>query len=556
MPPQANTSQDPFGQIVDKLKSANNVLVTVSNNPTVDQLAACIGLTVALNKLGKHGTAVYSGRTPSVIEFLEPEKTLESNTDSLRDFIIALDKSKADKLRYKVEDEVVKIFITPYKTSIGEKDLEFSQGDFNVDAVLALGVHQRSELDEAIVSHGRILHDAAILSINTSSQNELGSIDWSDAGASSLCEMVSDIVNELGKDAFDPQIATALLTGIVAETDRFSNEKASPHTMSVSGTLMAAGASSQLVASKLETAEGVSESIQDDTSSDQDQITDQESNPDGMIQIEHDNEPVADLPEVQDLSASEPMSVPESTPEAENDIHNEIHFDERDALKPLEDSPSSEPSSREHSKPDGSSTSMIMDPPQFGGQLTANSVNTDYQEPASIDPLGVQPSELPILSRNSPPADSPDPYIPTPVSDPPQTKSPVPPINDKQTLSEIEKAVDSAHLKNQPAQSGPASPVDELRQEVEQAANMTTFQPEPIAALNAQDFGLDLGHGKPASETETTKPEDQNQGVTSLPPVTNTSDEDTIESILGKNNSKSNSSPPPPVPPPMMPPPV
>src|SRR5262245_66315276 len=125
--------------VVDRIKQASNILVTVSNNPSVDQLASCIGLTIGLNKLGRHATAVFSGTVPSTIEFLQPEKTLEKNTDSLRDFIIALDKSKADKLRYKVEDKVVKIFITPYKTSINEKDLNFSQGDFNVDVVVALG---------------------------------------------------------------------------------------------------------------------------------------------------------------------------------------------------------------------------------------------------------------------------------------------------------------------------------------------------------------------------------------------------------------------------------
>src|ERR1700759_3403141 len=118
--------QDPKTSIADRLKQANNILVTVSANPSVDQLAACIGLTLALNKLGKHATAVFSGEAPSTIQFLQPEKTLEKNTDSLRDFIIALDKSKADKLRYKVEDNVVRIFITPYKTSISEADLEFS----------------------------------------------------------------------------------------------------------------------------------------------------------------------------------------------------------------------------------------------------------------------------------------------------------------------------------------------------------------------------------------------------------------------------------------------
>src|SRR5260221_12646663 len=107
-----------------------------------------------------HSTAVFSGQVPSTIEFLQPEKTLEKSTDSLRDFIIALDKSKADKLRYKVEDQTVKIFITPYRTSLSDKDLEFSQGDFNVDVVMALGVKEQADLDKAIIAHGGILHDA------------------------------------------------------------------------------------------------------------------------------------------------------------------------------------------------------------------------------------------------------------------------------------------------------------------------------------------------------------------------------------------------------------
>ncbi|HEY1645488.1 MAG TPA: hypothetical protein VGF75_03835, partial [Candidatus Saccharimonadales bacterium] len=157
-------------QLVDKLKSANSVLITVSRDPSVDQLAACIGLTLLVNKLGKHGSAVFSGKIPSTIEFLKPEETIEKNADSLRDFIIALDKSKADKLRYKVEDQTVKIFITPYKTSLSEEDFEFSQGDFNIELVVALGVEKQEDLDQAIIAHGRIFHDATVAVINTSEQ--------------------------------------------------------------------------------------------------------------------------------------------------------------------------------------------------------------------------------------------------------------------------------------------------------------------------------------------------------------------------------------------------
>jgi nanoRNase/pAp phosphatase (c-di-AMP/oligoRNAs hydrolase) len=240
-------------QIIDRLKDANNVLVTVSANPSVDQLAACIGFTLLLNKLGKHATAVFSGEVPSTIEFLKPEDTIETDTNSLRDFIIALDKSKADKLRYKVEDQVVKIFITPYRTSLTEKDLEFSQGDFNVDAVIGLGVREREDLDQAIMAHGRILHDATVISINNQDQGNLGTINWVDLTVSSLSEMMVELTDGLGKDKIDGQMATAFLTGIVAQTDRFSNEKTSPQTMSIAAELMQAGANQQLIANELDT---------------------------------------------------------------------------------------------------------------------------------------------------------------------------------------------------------------------------------------------------------------------------------------------------------------
>jgi hypothetical protein len=241
-------------QVVDKVKQAEHILVTVSANPSIDQLAAAIGVTLMLNKMGKTATAVFSGKVPSTIEFLQPQKTIQPTTDSLRDFIISLDKSKADKLRYKVENQVVRIFITPYKTRLSEKDLVFEEGDFNVELILALGVADRAHLDTAITAHGRILHDATVIALSAGQGKPpaVGQVNWQDPAASSLSEMLVSISESFGTGLIDNQIATAFLTGIVAETKRFSNAKTSPKVMTMSAQLMAAGANQQLVISKLE----------------------------------------------------------------------------------------------------------------------------------------------------------------------------------------------------------------------------------------------------------------------------------------------------------------
>ena len=246
----ANAKQE----VAEKLRSSSSVLVTVSKNPSVDQLSSALGLSLMLTKLGKHTTTVFSGEIPNTMEFLDPERTFDKTVDGLRDFIISLDKDKADKLRYKVEDNVVKIYITPYKSKITQDDLEFSQGDFNVDLVVGLGVHERNDLDDAITSHGRILHDATIITINDGKKGggNLGAVDWTNENASCLSEMLVSISEALEGGILDKQMSTAFLTGIVAATERFKNDLTTPKLMTMAAQLMAAGANQQLIASNLQ----------------------------------------------------------------------------------------------------------------------------------------------------------------------------------------------------------------------------------------------------------------------------------------------------------------
>jgi hypothetical protein len=390
-------------QVVERLKQANNILVTVSSNPSVDQLAACIGLTLALNKAGKHATAVFSGNVPSTIEFLQPEKTLEKNTDSLQDFIIALDKSKADKLRYKVEDKVVKIFITPYRTSISQKDLEFSQGDFNVDVVLALGVHMQSDLDQAITSHGRILHDATVMSVNVAPGGELGSVNWVEASASSLSELAVQVVNSLDQKLIDGQIATAFLTGIVAETDRFSNQRTSPQTMSISAQLMSSGANQQLVATTLEepvapppppvfSADATPSAQKKESGNAPLSLPPIPPKPkeDGTIEIAHNDQ----------MPTNHPAPVEEPEEPAPEVAPPQIHIDDQGRLHPFENPinalPPIPPAPPIIKRDREDSSHMMTERPTFETPpLTANAVPED--EDAPTDPLGLP--QVGLLNR-------------------------------------------------------------------------------------------------------------------------------------------------------------
>ena len=243
---RTGVGDDVMSKVLAKIKEADSVLVALSNDPSVDEIAAAMGLSMALDSAGKHVTAIYSGKTPNVLEFLKPEERFETGTESLQDFVIALNKDKADHLRYKIDGDFVKVYVTPYKTTISGDDIEFSRGDYNVDLVISLNVPAATELDAALKEHGRIMHDATSVNITNGAAGKFGDVEWVEPNASSISEMVAKLAFEI-ENKMDAATATALLTGLVAATDRFSNPATTPEAMVLAAKLMGAGADQQLV---------------------------------------------------------------------------------------------------------------------------------------------------------------------------------------------------------------------------------------------------------------------------------------------------------------------
>jgi hypothetical protein len=104
----------------------------------------------------------------------------------------------------------------------------------------------------------------------------------------------------------DGQTATALLTGIVAETDRFSNTKTSSKVMTIAAQLMAAGADQQLIAAKLQESHEIGGEAAVETSS----------------SLKIDNSAYA--PD-SDETASDSMSIVHTQGQTLEDIANQVH---------------------------------------------------------------------------------------------------------------------------------------------------------------------------------------------------------------------------------------
>jgi hypothetical protein len=498
-----------------------------------------------LNKLDKHATAVFSGATPPAINFLEPGKTFENNVDSLRDFIIALDKEKADRLRYKVEDDVVKIFITPYRTTITNKDLQFSQGDFNVDLIIGLGVENRDELDKAITAHGRILHDATVATINAATQkSSLGSIDWQDSAASSLCEMLVGLSESLQANILDQQISTAMLTGIVAATERFSNQHTTPRVMTMAAQLMAAGANQQLIANNLRVEAAMPKVSSPAEGSAKVKTEAEAEKGNGEMQIRHDGKPNA--PSVPKSNDDIPIATPAAS--SFNDLKQALE-EASEAQKQLAEpsAPSEKPVEKSRQKQvKGASRKMKeeapkeeesyitdkpswmgrnIEPPTMGGTLSATAeealqskmreevdqrnhriLSHDQAKTEEKLPRAPQPAmefeETPMAPAvpTQPPAPKPAPPSTPPVPPAPVTKNePAQPAvsTPQPTIEQLEeaKATPSENTEEKPAEVN----LDAARQAVSDALSSQPFDPanQPLASVGAQEFSQPATNPEP-----------------------------------------------------------
>ncbi len=566
------SDQTPKQLVVERLKQATNILVTVSHDPSIDELAALLGLVLFLNKLEKNATAVFSGEIPPAISFLEPDKTIEANVDSLRDFIIALDKSKADRLRYKVEGDLVRVFITPYKTTITEKDLNFSQGDFNVDLVVALGVEKKEDIDAAVTAHGRILHDAATVTLNiTGGETSLGEIDWTDAESSSLCEMLVSLTEALQAGLLDQQIATAFLTGLVSATERFRNQKTSPKVMTMAAQLMAAGANQQLIADKLDGAV-VSERMNgvtapDDAANDGSEVVTENKT---EMKVDHDEEDVAAVERLREVDAATiatPTKLPADEAVSHESVQPETKEDEKQlvVVAPAEEvEPEvAEPATVEPTLPSvqpqlsASKASSWRDtslaPPSLGSALSATVAEAEEEKRKAE----AEDHSRVLLSHNAhrPVGTAVTPPVPTTPANAPLPTAPLPsatqssqeessnplsiktssglkfeetigggvapvepqsPVNP--TLADLEAHVAQAQMVNPVS---PAAAVDSAREAVDAAFGGAPFNPataEPLQSLGAQPLG-DIVHSDTAAQSPPTPTGAGSPILSTLPPL-------------------------------------
>ena len=552
-------------RVVEKIKASENILIALSKNPNIDEISAALGLAMILDTMRKHVTAIFSGQVPNVLQFLKPEETFEKTTNSLQDFIIALSKDKVDHISYKIEGDFVKVYVTPYKATIGQSDLSMSHGDYNVDLVICFNVISGDEIDPALSEYGRIMHDATAINLTVDTPGRFAELEWQDSNVSSISEMIVGLADRLGLASFSEQVATALLTGIVASTDHFSNPRTSSNTMSIASKLMSFGANQQLISSqimeKIKTPDEAQAPASPATA--ESRATEAPVAPNSpSAESQVAEAPIASNPPVASVaptmpatsvapvisSASAELATPTaptpviSTPLSENTLdYIEIEPNPNQTLdgQPLDSQPTPVPQSIEPQislAPQPQEPQPVSQPapapqsfesqPAPAPQVIESQSAPIYQAP--INPAAAAASA--VMDNNF--IQSPEPNLPQPnyTNETPNYQAPVmptPPLNFAQNLAAPQPAQYSAPVQPiqpvQPAQPiQPVQPIQPMQYSEPSAPIQSMQYPEPFAPVQPMQFTAPVTQAQPMPYIEPMQPNPVAaplQPAPSVPPV-------------------------------------
>jgi phosphoesterase RecJ-like protein len=212
-----------------------------------------LALERVLAKAGKEVTLVLSEKLDSNLTFLPGIEKIKSDITAARDLIIRINKSKfpVDKLSYKEEDGYLNIVLTP-KGTLDKNSLEFVQGDFKFDLIFVLDTADVERIDSIYDRYTELFFETPIVNVDHHNGNEyFGTVNMVDMTATSTAEILVSIIEAMGPGNFDADVATCLLTGIIADTASFKNTNTTPKSLTISAQMLAAGARQQEIIQNL-----------------------------------------------------------------------------------------------------------------------------------------------------------------------------------------------------------------------------------------------------------------------------------------------------------------
>jgi phosphoesterase RecJ-like protein len=234
--------------LIDK---SEKILLVAHTKMDGDTLSSAIAMHLILQKMDKDTVVACADPVPEEFSFLPNTNVMKREISAGKDFVISLDcsRTRAQKLRWKIEGEQLKIFVSPSGGQFAKEDVSFFEHtDF--DLILSLDAADQKQLGRIFEDNSELFARVPMIVFDHHASNPgFGTVNIIDTKAASTTEVIYHFLPELfGEDwekYVDSDIATLLLTGIITDTGSFQNPNTTPRSLEVSADLVELGARQQ-----------------------------------------------------------------------------------------------------------------------------------------------------------------------------------------------------------------------------------------------------------------------------------------------------------------------
>ncbi len=245
---------DLTNSIVENIGKASNCLILLPPNPSGDMVASGLALRGFLRKIDKEVVLLSPGNIDQKYSFLEGFDQINSELTVTKNFIIevSMKKTAVDELSYKKEQDRLLISLKPKAGEIQSSDITFNTANFPFDLIVTIGVLNFDQLGDFYSNNAELFFHVPIVNIDYRSQNELfGQFNLIQITCNSTSEVIMDLINRYEANMIDGTIATALLTGIISETNSFQHTRTTPQIFIKASELVNSGANQQEIITQL-----------------------------------------------------------------------------------------------------------------------------------------------------------------------------------------------------------------------------------------------------------------------------------------------------------------
>jgi len=232
-------------QIKKILADRKYLLIALRPNADGDAIGSALALKIALEKQHKQVDIVCGGFVlPKNLKFLPQANQIKDALTHLQKFIIKVDVSKAkiESLSYDIKDNWLSIYLTPQSGVITKNELRTAQTTFKYDLTFTIGTPDLDSLGEIFHNNTDLFYRVPVVNIDHHAGNEsYGQINLVEINASSNAEITYKIIQTLGEELIDAQVATALLAGMIVKTKSFKAPNVTPYALNLASQLINLG---------------------------------------------------------------------------------------------------------------------------------------------------------------------------------------------------------------------------------------------------------------------------------------------------------------------------